>query len=145
MEIIRVTTDEQLKECLSVRKEVFVNEQKVPLELEIDELDASHQSGHHFLIREGGKAIAAARWKPYEENRAKLQRIAVVKSSRGTGLGSVLVQAMEAHAKELGYTGAVLDAQCQAEPFYKKIGYETIPGEPFDDAGILHVRMVKSL
>ncbi|WP_068774487.1 GNAT family N-acetyltransferase [Paenibacillus sp. FJAT-26967] len=145
MEFIRVTNQEQLKECLDIRKEVFVIEQQVPVDLEIDEIDASPASGYHVLIREDNQGVAAARWKDYGEGRAKLQRIAVRKLFRGTGLGSKLVSGMELHAKELGFREAVLDAQCQAESFYAKMGYKTISEEPFDDAGIPHVRMIKSL
>ncbi|MNN97524.1 putative N-acetyltransferase YjcF [compost metagenome] len=52
---------------------------------------------------------------------------------------------MEELARELGLEASILDAQCQAENFYKKLGYEVISTEPFYDAGILHVRMQKML
>jgi len=57
----------------------------------------------------------------------------------------VLLLALEQIAGDLGLSGAILDAQCQAEKFYAKLGYEVISEEPFYDAGILHVRMKKPL
>lgn len=74
-----------------------------------------------------------------------MQRIAVRKPFRSKGIGRVLMMALEAQARELKLQYSVLDAQVQAEAFYRKLGYETISDEPFDDAGIPHVRMKKEL
>ena len=54
------------------------------------------------------------------------------------------MMALEAQARELKSQYSVLDAQVQAEAFYRKLGYETISDEPFDDAGIPHVRMKRN-
>ncbi|GIO38662.1 acetyltransferase [Paenibacillus antibioticophila] len=143
--IIHVENDIQLKECLEIRKEVFVIEQKVPVDLEIDEYDVIGDQVHHVLVEVGGEPAATGRLIYYVDNAAKMQRIAVRKEYRSHGIGSVLLLGMEALARELGLTKSVLDAQCQAEAFYTKLGYETISTEPFDDAGIPHVRMTKSL
>ncbi|WP_044479225.1 GNAT family N-acetyltransferase [Paenibacillus antibioticophila] len=143
--IIHVENDIQLKECLEIRKEVFVIEQKVPMDLEIDEYDVIGDQVHHVLVEVGGEPAATGRLIYYVDNAAKMQRIAVRKEYRSHGIGSVLLLGMEALARELGLTKSVLDAQCQAEAFYTKLGYETISTEPFDDAGIPHVRMTKSL
>lgn len=143
--IIAVNSEQQLEKCLDIRKEVFVEEQKVPIDLEIDEYDVISPDAVHVLIELEGTAAATGRITYYKDNSAKLQRIAVRKSFRSQGLGRVLLLALEERARELGLTKAVLDAQCQAEPFYAKLGYETISTEPFYDAGILHVRMEKPL
>jgi predicted GNAT family N-acyltransferase len=143
MEIIRVTHIDQLMQCFDIRKKVFVEEQKVPANLEIDEKDESPEACHHILMLVDGQPVAASRWYAYRPQTAKLQRVAVLKEYRGTGLGKELILAMEQQAKELGFTSALLDGQCYAEPFYQKLGYTTISKEPFYDAGILHVRMEK--
>lgn len=143
--IIHVNTEQQLKECLAIRTEVFVEEQKVPLDLEIDEYDKLGADVHHILIELNGGYAATGRLTYYKDNSAKMQRIAVRKEYRSQGIGKVLLIALEELARELGLSKSVLDAQCQAEPFYRKLGYETISSEPFDDAGIPHVRMVKLL
>lgn len=145
METIRVKTDGELKQCLVVRRAVFIEEQGVSEELEIDEYDASPLSCHHLLIVKDGQPVAAGRLKVYERNMAKLQRIAVLKHARGMGIGRRILTALEQLAKELGFTHTILDAQLQAENFYKKAGYSTVSEETFMDAGILHVRMKKNL
>lgn len=143
--IIAVNSEQQLEKCLDIRKEVFVEEQKVPIDLEIDEYDVISPNAIHVLVELEGTAAATGRITYYKDNSAKMQRIAVRKSFRSQGLGRILLLAMEERARELGLTKAVLDAQCQAEDFYAKLGYETISTEPFYDAGILHVRMEKPL
>jgi predicted GNAT family N-acyltransferase len=143
--IIPVKEKDQLEHCFSIRKEVFVKEQNVPLEIEIDEFDVLNEDVHHLLVEVGGKPAATGRLIYYKDNAAKLQRIAVSKVFRGQGLGAVLIIALEELARELGLTKSVLDAQCQAEGFYEKLGYTTVSTEPFDDAGIPHVRMEKTL
>ncbi|MUG44928.1 GNAT family N-acetyltransferase [Paenibacillus woosongensis] len=143
--IIAVNSEEQLEKCLNIRKEVFVEEQKVPIDLEIDEYDVISPDAVHVLIEMEGAAAATGRITYYKDNSAKMQRIAVRKPFRSKGVGKILLLAMEERARELGLTKSVLDAQCQAEGFYAKLGYETISTEPFYDAGILHVRMEKPL
>lgn len=145
METIRVTTMDQLKACFAVRFNVFVDEQQVPAHLEMDEKDESPEACHHLLIMDGEAPIATSRWYEYQEATAKLQRVAVLKDYRGRSLGKQLIHAMEQQAIELGCKYAILDAQCQAEGFYSQLGYTVISDEPFYDAGILHVRMKKTL
>ncbi|RCX23009.1 putative GNAT family N-acyltransferase [Fontibacillus phaseoli] len=143
--IIHVKTEEQLEQCLNIRKEVFVEEQNVPLDLEIDEFDRIGPEVNHVLVEIDGAFAATGRLTYYKDNAAKMQRIAVRKNFRSLGMGKILLIALEELGRELGLTQSVLDAQCQAEGFYRKLGYETITTEPFDDAGIPHVRMVKAL
>lgn len=143
--IIPVHTEEQLKGCFSVRINVFVEEQQVPPDLEMDEFDDSWTACRHFLATDGPKPIGAARWRRYDEQTAKLQRIAVLATYRGRGIGRLLIQAMENDIRAAGVPVVILDAQTQAESFYRKLGYETISSEPFLDAGIWHVRMRKKL
>ncbi|MFC5531962.1 GNAT family N-acetyltransferase [Cohnella yongneupensis] len=145
MKAMRVTTEEMLQQALAIRVAVFVDEQGVPMELEKDEYDASPEASRHHLLSAEGENVATGRWKTYEPGVAKMQRIAVLKPHRGKGFGSKLLEAMEQDAKACGYHSSLLDAQCSAEDFYRKLGYETVSTEPFLDAGILHVRMLKKL
>ncbi|TDG00464.1 GNAT family N-acetyltransferase [Paenibacillus piri] len=144
-QIVIATTRDQLQQCLDVRREVFVNEQQVDESLEVDEFDQSPDACVHVLLLDSGRPVGAGRMRPYEEGAMKLQRIAVLRGQRGTGAGKAVVLALEEAARERGYTGTVLDAQCQAEAFYSKLGYVTVSPEPFLDAGIPHVRMKKRL
>jgi predicted GNAT family N-acyltransferase len=131
-----VTTEEQLKQCLDIRMDVFVKEQQVDVSLEVDEFDASPDACVHILLQDDGRAIATGRMRPYKEGVMKLQRIAVRQEQRGTGAGKAIVLALEEAARERGYGWTLLDAQCQAEAFYHRLGYETVSPEVFLDAGI---------
>ncbi|WP_341479118.1 GNAT family N-acetyltransferase [Heliobacterium chlorum] len=145
MDIIEVTLVDELKECLAIRKDVFILEQAVPEELEVDDHDRSPLSCKHLLIRLDRKGVATGRLCPYDEETAKLQRIAVRKEHRGKGMGAIIVQALEENAQREGYHRTLLDAQLHAQAFYEKLGYEKVSSESFLDAGIWHVRMVKVL
>jgi len=142
---IAVTSTEQLEQCLKIRLAVFVDEQKVPHDLEVDEWDASWDACRHFLLLADDQPVAAARYRMYDENTAKLQRIAVLSSHRGHGLGNKIIRFMEEEIHERGIGAIVLDAQVYAEPFYHKLGYVTVSEEQFLDAGIWHVRMKKEI
>jgi len=140
-----IRTEEELQQAFAVRREVFVDEQKVPIEEEMDAFDTLTATCRHYLATVDGVPVGAARWREYEPGTAKLQRIAVVRPWRGQGIGQRLVEAMELDATTLGYRRAVLDAQTAAERFYRKLGYATETTAPFLDAGIPHVRMSKRL
>lgn len=144
-EVIEVKSEGQLQQCLEIRKEVFVEEQQVPLEEEIDELDHLDAESNHILITIDGQVAATGRIKWLDETTAKMQRIAVLKPFRGSGIGRSLMVALEQLARSMGAEKSVLDGQCQAEGFYHSLGYMTVSEEPFYDAGILHVRMEKRL
>lgn len=143
--IIHVSTDEQLAHCLHIRKKVFVEEQQVPIELEIDKYDVLSPDVHHLLIEVEEQFVATGRLIYYNDNCAKMQRIAVLSSFRSQGIGRILLIAMEELARELALDKSVLDAQIQAQQFYHLLGYKVVSSEPFDDAGIMHVRMEKEL
>lgn len=145
MTIIHVTTRRELDACLAIRMKVFVEEQQVPVEEELDDYDASPHACHHVLLVDGEKPAATGRWKVCENGTAKLQRVAVLKEYRGGGTGRLLMEALEDSARQAGMKRAILDGQCHAEGFYNKLGYQTVSAAPFLDAGILHVRMQKEL
>lgn len=144
VETVKVSTESELRESLAVRRAVFIVEQGVPESVEVDEWDALG-AARHVLIREAGRAVATGRFRRYDDRTAKLQRIAVLQEGRGQGFGQRVVTALEACAKEEGYEAVILDAQCHAEGFYKRLGYRTVSPEPFLEEGILHVLMRKEL
>ncbi|NGZ73939.1 GNAT family N-acetyltransferase [Saccharibacillus alkalitolerans] len=143
--VVTIENEDQLQRCLAVRREVFIEEQQVPEELEIDAYDAIGSSAGHVLLSTENGDAAAGRFTPYKDGAAKMQRVAVRSAYRGQGVGRALMTALEDSARRSGYRRAVLDSQCHAEKFYLSLGYRTVPGEPFYDAGILHVRMEKEL
>ncbi|GAA3407243.1 GNAT family N-acetyltransferase [Paenibacillus hodogayensis] len=145
MESIVVNKQDQLELCLRLRREVFVVEQQVPADLEIDELDTLEAPCRHVLLLEAGEPVATARMKAYDEETAKIQRVAVRLERRGQGLGRRVMEELERLAAAEGYAAALLDAQLPARAFYERIGYTAVSEETFYDAGILHVRMAKKL
>jgi predicted GNAT family N-acyltransferase len=124
-------------DALAVRRPVFVEEQGVPEELE---LDGEDPNSTHLVGFEDGEAVACARLRPYGSGVAKVERVAVVKSKRGTGWGARVMDALENRARDEGYLELVLNAQSQVVGFYEKRGY-AVEGEEFEEAGIPHRRM----
>ena len=136
----------ELEQCFHIRREVFMKEQNVAEELEMDGLD---HDCIHFLAFENSSAllehaIGTARLWIDEQGRAKAQRVAILRSYRGHGYGRHLMRALEAHAASLGHEEIWLGAQIQAMQFYEGQGYRA-KGDMFLDANIPHKMMVKSL
>ncbi len=134
-------TPEDINACYDVRKAVFVAEQAVPLELEMDEYD---DIAVHFLLRDADQVPRATARLLDKHGRAKIGRVAVVKDSRGLGLGLKLMQFVMDEAKRRGFTEAVLDSQTYAIPFYERLGF-VAEGDEFDDADIPHFLMRRML
>ena len=150
----RITRDEdELQRCLQIRCEVFVDEQQVPLALELDGLESDCT---HFIAwadgadgadgAEGGLELAqgAARLLVDSKDQAFAQRVAVLASARGCGVGRTLMRAVEQEVRRLGLPRIALGAQLTAIAFYETLGYEAYGGE-FDDAGIPHRMMRREL
>ncbi|MEW7870369.1 GNAT family N-acetyltransferase [Bacillus velezensis] len=139
MESIIVKTEKQLNDAFFVRKEVFVKEQHVPEEEEIDQFE---DTSEHIVIYDGGQPVGAGRWR-LKDGHGKLERICVMKSHRSLGVGAIMMQALEKAAAAKGAGSFILHAQTQAVPFYEKQGYRVTSGEEFLDAGIPHLEMIK--
>ncbi|GAE30755.1 GNAT family N-acetyltransferase [Halalkalibacter hemicellulosilyticus] len=141
MEIIQVTNKDQRQDAYDVRTKVFVSEQQVPLNEEIDQYE---EEAIHFVMYNNGLPVGAGRLR-FIEDFGKIERICLLKEARGTGAGQALMKKIQETAYSNGYNKLKLNAQCQAEGFYKKLGYVTVSNEPFLDAGIPHVTMEKNL
>ncbi|ABS73554.1 MULTISPECIES: GNAT family N-acetyltransferase [Bacillus] len=139
MESIIAKTEKQLNDAFFVRKEVFVKEQHVPEEEEIDQFE---DTSEHIVIYDGGQPVGAGRWR-LKDGHGKLERICVMKSHRSLGVGAIIMQALEKAAAAKGADSFILHAQTQAVPFYEKQGYRVTSGEEFLDAGIPHLEMIK--
>ncbi|GGB40376.1 N-acetyltransferase [Lentibacillus populi] len=138
--IKKANSDQEIKQAFQVRTTVFVDEQHVPPEEELDHFD---KEAVHFIVIQNDSPIAASRLR-FAGDYGKLERICVLKEQRGKSYGAQLIQAMETETAKKGYRKAKLNAQTHAENFYKRLGYETVSGE-FLDAGIPHVTMIKQL
>ncbi|KYD04656.1 GNAT family N-acetyltransferase [Bacillus atrophaeus] len=139
MEAVIAKNEEQIKDAFFVRQEVFIKEQNVPAEEEIDHLESEAE---HIVVYDEGQPVGAGRWR-LKEGLGKLERICVLKSHRSSGVGVIIMQALEKAAEVRGVSGFILNAQTQAVPFYEKQGYKVSSKEEFLDAGIPHVEMIK--
>ncbi|WP_437289492.1 GNAT family N-acetyltransferase [Sorangium sp. So ce406] len=138
-EILPIRSDSPLYAgALRLRHEVFVVEQAVPADIEVDELDEGAQ---HYVVLEGEEVVATMRIVPYGDA-LKVGRVAVRKDLRGAGFGRRLLEEAIRIGAAQGARALVLDAQVVAAPFYRKLGFIE-EGPIFDEAGIPHVRMVR--
>jgi predicted GNAT family N-acyltransferase len=140
-EVKIVETDEELKLAFAVRKKVLVDEQGVPLHLELDEFD---NTAIHFIVKDGEQTIGAARLREYENKVGKVERVCVLQPYRGKKLGFLIMQKVEEYARDHGFKKLRLNAQSYAIPFYEKLQYNVISPE-FMDAGIPHRSMEKTI
>ena len=125
-----------------LRTEVFVHEQQVPADMEWDEAD--HSALHCVAVNRMGMALATGRLLQHAPAVARIGRMAVKKSMRGSELGARVLQALMDAARARGDRSVLLHAQCSAEGFYKRAGF--VPQGPvFEEAGIAHIEMVRAL
>ena len=121
-----------------IRFAVFVDEQKVPVELELDERDAS--CVHAVAFNDAGHPVGTGRLLPD----GHIGRMAVMHAVRGQGVGGQVLEALIAEARRRGHAEAVLSAQAHALGFYRKFGFEAF-GPVYDEAGIAHQDMRRRL
>lgn len=126
----------------SVRTEVFVQEQRIPAEMEWDAADA--QCLHAVAYNRLGVALGTGRLLEHVPGVAKIGRMAVRRAVRGGHVGRAVLDALLNAARERGEREALLHAQTSAAAFYLRAGF--MPrGPAFEEAGIMHIEMVKAL
>ncbi len=136
--------DELKALALPLRMAVFVDEQGVPAEMELDDDDP--HCLHAVVVGDDGGAVATGRLLPVfpdgpDQRLARIGRMAVSLEHRGTGLGARVLDSLLAASRQRGDAGVVLHAQRGASGFYA--GRRFIErGEPFDECGIEHIEMV---
>lgn len=131
--VARATADE-LDIARAIRRAVFVEEQAVPSELEVDGRDGE---AVHFLARLGELPVATARARQTGEG-WKLERVAVLRAQRGLGVGRELVRQVLAQAP--AGTRVYVHAQEGALGFWERAGF-VAEGPAFAEGGIVHRRM----
>jgi len=141
IKIKKAETEKELADALEIRRKVFIEEQKVSLELEIDGKD---KEADHFLAYSGDNPVGTFRIRYLSNKLAKIERMAVVFESRGRGIGGQLMETAISYLQKKGIKEMVLHAQEHARTFYEKFGFEQ-EGGTFEDANIPHVEMRKIL
>lgn len=143
IKVVRISNKEQLLQAQNIRKTVFVDEQKVPEEAEIDEYE---DSSNHYLAFDDHRPIGTARWRSTSQG-IKLERFAVLREARGKGVGGALLKTIldDIQRETRGPQRPLyLHAQVSALAFYRKFGFQTV-GDKFEECGIQHFKMVKAL
>ena len=136
-----VETDRERKAAFDVRIRVFVEEQGIPVEEELDELDGT---AIHAIALMDGRPVGAGRVLSQGGVEARIGRMAVDAEWRRKGIGGGVLRTLEEAARQLGIRRAVLHAQTYVKEFYAAHGYVQ-EGEVFLEVGIEHVQMAKGL
>jgi predicted GNAT family N-acyltransferase len=133
--------DPRRDEALQIRFGVFVDEQKVPAE---EEVDATDEVAIHVLLRDGkGTPVGTGRLYEHSPGVGRVGRMAVMREHRGRGAGLLVMKALLQEAVNQGYPRIILHAQTYAAGFYGKCGFQRY-GEEEMDCGIPHIMMQAS-
>lgn len=129
--------EKNIEDAFKIRFEVFVHEQGVPEDIELDDID---DYAEHLVVYKEDRPIATGRWF-LEDGKVLLGRIAVLKDHRGSNLGNFLMSSFIDRIFSQGFDEIYLHAQTRVRGFYEKIGFNPY-GDVYDEAGIEHVSMV---
>lgn len=140
LEIKQITNKKEFKETIKIRETVFIKEQNVPKEIEIDEID---KEAKHFIAYIKNKPIGCARIRKINYY-AKLERIAILKEYRGKGFGKELTNFLINYCKKEGFNEIHIHSQIYVSSFYEKLGFKSI-GKKFLEADIEHIEMIRTI
>jgi len=139
---VRLTRDAaEVAAALALRADVFCEEQGVPLDADRDGLD---DDALHVVAIDGGELVGTCRVVLDGAGHARFGRLCVRPDARRRGLAAALLREAEREARAAGARRMTLHAQTSALDLYRRSGYES-EGEPFDEEGIEHLRMSRSL
>ena len=137
LKIQLVKTKEEYRDILDIRKKVFIEEQNVPLNIEIE----YEEDSNHVICYLDKFPVGTGRWRN-TKNGIKLERFAVLKDFRKYGIGKEIVNFI---LSEISSNNTIyLHAQEAVVDFYKKLGFK-VSGDKFYEADILHSKMIYSL
>ena len=138
MEILLKSWKEAEVDAFLVRQEVFILEQGVPAELELDEFDLS---ADHVLVYQDAHCIGTGRLLNLSAKQAQIGRMAVLAKFIGKGVGKQIMRKLVDLAASQGVRKIILHSQVSALPFYEKLGFQA-QGKSYDEAGIPHRNMM---
>jgi YbgC/YbaW family acyl-CoA thioester hydrolase len=140
---VRVGTWDALgAEARAIRTEVFIDEQRIPVEMEWDEADAG--CPHALATNRFGLPLATGRLLQEAPGVARIGRMAALQTVRGSGVGRAVLNALMQAARDRGDREVRLHAQVSAQGFYSRAGFAPI-GAVFEEAGIAHIEMARAL
>jgi len=130
-----------MQRAYAIRRRVFIEEQRVPEEIE---MDADDSRAFHAMAILAGVAIGCGRMVEHGASEVKIGRMAVLRDFRNAGVGASILRFLIDRARMRGFRRAILHAQLTAEGFYLKEGFIAVGGV-FDEAGIAHRMMEREL
>lgn len=133
-----VANEEELQDANELRRQVFVIEQGIAEELVFEEIEDSDEI--NIVVKNEKTVIGTARVVFPADNTAKIERMAVLKSFRGRGIGKGIISFLNEELKQRKITHIVLHAQYRVFDFYKTCGFHE-SGLSFEEAGIRHIKM----
>jgi predicted GNAT family N-acyltransferase len=133
--------DDGIEDAFDVRRDVFIEEQGVS---EDEEMDGRDDRATQFVAYDEDHPVGTARVREPADSVGKVERVAVRETYRRRGVGRALMNRVEAWADDHGLETLKLHAQTHVEQFYADLGYETT-SDVFEEAGIDHVAMEKDL
>ena len=136
-----VENEDELAGAVLVRMRVFVVEQQIPAEEELDDADAT---ATHAVAIYRGQIVGTGRLIYGEDSTARIGRMAVDQPFRRRGVGGLILQFLEEEARSRGVSHCLLHAQEYVKSFYAAHGYQE-HGDVFLEANIRHVEMHKGL
>jgi predicted GNAT family N-acyltransferase len=136
-----VESGRELNAALEVRRKVFVEEQGISQDIELDNHD---DEALHIVVKEGARVIGTARVLFPTPKVAKIESMAILIPFRRKGSGSGMVSFLNKELKNRQISKAILHAQHSAVAFYKSCGFTEL-GTSFYEAGIIHQRMEREL
>ncbi len=140
VELFDITDSDRMAAAFAVRFPVFVEEQNVPAEEEIDEHDRTDADARHALVCDGETPVAAGRYYRLEQSTAQVGRMAVLRAYRVRGVGRLVLDALVDDARRRGFARVALNAQDHAVAFYAKAGFTPF-GDTLVECEILHQPM----
>ena len=138
MKIVIKPWEKAEKDAFLIRETVFIREQGVPTELELDEYDPS---AAHALAYEGTECVGTGRLVNLGGGEFQIGRMAVLTGFRSQGIGKQILEKLIDLAKSQGAKMIMLHSQTSAIPFYEKLGFQ-VEGPIYDEAGIAHRNMI---
>jgi len=140
LDVRLVKNKKEYNKIINIRETVFIKEQNVPKEIEMDEFD---KEAEHFIAYLKDKPIGCARTRKIN-NYVKLERIAILKEYRGKGYGRDLTNFLINLCRKKGFKEVHLHSQINVSDFYEKLGFKKIGGI-FLEADIEHIEMIQTI
>ena len=138
LEILIKPWQEASQAAYPIRKKVFIEEQGVPEDMELDEHDPLAK---HALAYQDGLCVGTGRLVRLDNHHAQIGRMAVLNDYRNQDIGSAILGSLITLAKAEGVSTLVLHSQISAAPFYAKFGF-VAEGPIYEEAGIAHRNMI---